>query len=132
MCSSSCLRFDFGQSFNEWLEKAVILTKDEAEILKPSPSPSNPAPPPSSAVPPSLFSKTREEESPNLRAETPATETAVAASTTPKTDKESKPEEESKPQAVGREEIAKANPVVKSCQDHQDLGTVDDGAATQT
>ncbi|RWW49585.1 hypothetical protein BHE74_00044251, partial [Ensete ventricosum] len=57
------------QSFNEWLEKAVILTKDEAEILKPSPSPSNPAPP-----------------------------TAVAASTTPKTDKESKPEEESKPQ----------------------------------
>ncbi|CAL9777806.1 unnamed protein product [Musa acuminata subsp. burmannicoides] len=136
------------------------LDKDEAEILKPSsPSPSTPAPPSSSPVPPSLFLKPCEE-SPNLRAETPATETVVAASTTPKTDKESKPEEESKPQvrfsnrcstcgrkvgltgfrcrcgdlfcgrhrysdvhdcsfdykALGREEIAKANPVVKAAK----------------
>ncbi|URE34943.1 Zinc finger AN1 domain-containing stress-associated protein 15 [Musa troglodytarum] len=132
------------------------LDKDEAEILKPSsPSPSTPAPPSSSPLPSSLFSKPCEE-SPNPRAETTATETAVAASTTPKTDKESKPEEEPKPQvrfsngcstcgrkvgltgfrcrcgdlfcsrhrysdthdcsfdykALGREEIAKANPVV--------------------
>ncbi|CAL9134549.1 Zinc finger AN1 domain-containing stress-associated protein 15 [Musa troglodytarum] len=136
------------------------LDKDEAEILKPSsPSPSTPTPPSSSPVPPSLFLKPCEE-SPNLRAETPATQTAVAASITPKTDKESKPEEESKPQvrfsnrcstcggkvgltgfrcrcgdlfcgrhrysgahdcsfdykALGREEIAKANPVVKAAK----------------
>ncbi|RZR85012.1 hypothetical protein BHM03_00011939 [Ensete ventricosum] len=130
------------------------------EILKPSsPSPSAPAPPSSSPLPPSLFLKPCEE-SPNPRAETTSTETAVAASTTPKTDKESKPEEESRPQvrfnngcstcgrkvgltgfrcrcgdlfcgrhrysdthdcsfdykALGREEIAKANPVVKAAK----------------